>query len=114
LARQALATLEDLLAEGDREGSAPRPRAAADAGVTHRSCTLAALEAEAQCFELAEKEHRIVDRMPGLLLRAASRHAANRGYHVTGERISQALADRAKVGGPAQPGTPISDPGSHQ
>ena len=93
LSQQALATLEDLLAEGDR-----RPR------------TLAALEAEAQCFELAEKEHQIIERMPSLLLRAASRHAADRGYHVTGERISLALAASARVGGPTQPGSSASNP----
>ncbi len=104
LARQALATLEDLLAEGEGEGSAEGQGTSEDRGGDRRSRTLAALEAEGQCFELAEKDHRIVDRMPGLLLRAASRHAADRGYHVTGERIGQALAARDKVGAPAQPG----------
>ncbi len=74
---RALASLEDLL--GEEEGEAH---------------LLAKLEVEAQCFELVEKEAGLTQRMPALLLRAAGRHAEDRGYHVTGERITQALAAR--------------------
>jgi len=108
LGRQALATLEDLLAEGEGDGEGQGASEEASGG--RRSRTLPCLEAEAQCFELAEKEHRIVDRMPSLLLRAASRHAADRGYHVTGERIGQALAARAGAGGPALRGNSVFHP----
>ncbi len=55
---------------------------------------LAKLEVQAQCFELVEKDAGLTQRMPALLLRAAGRHAEDRGYHVTGERITQALAAR--------------------
>lgn len=75
--KRALASLDDLL--GEEEGEARG---------------LAKLELEAQCFELIEKDTGLTQRMPALLLRAASRHAEDRGYHVTGERITQALAAR--------------------
>lgn len=106
LARQALATLEDLLAESQAQSSASGHRTAEDT-VGRRARTLACLEAEAQCFELAEKAHQTAERMPSLLLRAASRHAADRGYHVTGERIGQVLAARGKAEGAAPPATPV-------
>lgn len=122
LKERALASLEDLL--GDSEGAeeeevsgdggeggrgrdakgrtqTPPEEAAADRPTPLSSTpgvapTLARLEVQAQCFELVERDSHLTLRMPVLLLRAASHHAQERGYHVTGERIMQALAARRR------------------
>ncbi len=86
--QQARETLHDILEEDDEQALEARGEGIA------RTRRLARLEAQAQCFELVEKDGTLVPRMPDFLLQAAGRHAAERGYHVTGDEIRRVLASR--------------------